>query len=214
MTFEEFKNLCTNIQNMSLPGESSQLKMAPASRLVEQKIQSKQNNTARKAGVMVLFYGYDSLNVALIRRTIDGSVHSGQIALPGGEKEEIDKDLLDTAKRELQEEIGVEEKKYKVIKRLTDIYIPPSNFYVQPFLAVCHQHPEFYKQKSEVAELVQVPIAQLLDDSHLINTKLKSAYNTEIEVPAFKFGEHIVWGATAMILHEVRDLVKQVQQIA
>src|SRR5690625_6906985 len=80
MTFEEFKNLCTNIQNMSLPGESSQLKMAPASRLVEQKIQSKQNNTARKAGVMVLFYGYDSLNVALIRRTIDGSVHSGQIA--------------------------------------------------------------------------------------------------------------------------------------
>src|SRR5690625_1731043 len=85
MTFEEFKNLCTNIQNMSLPGESSQLKMAPASRLVEQKIQSKQNNTARKAGVMVLFYGYDSLNVALIRRTIDGSVHSGQIALPGGE---------------------------------------------------------------------------------------------------------------------------------
>ena len=199
---------------MRLPGETSQLKMAPASRLVEQKIQSKQNNTARKAGVMVLFYGCETLNVALIKRTVDGSVHSGQIALPGGEKEKIDKDLLDTAKRELQEEIGVKEEKYKVIKKLTDIYIPPSNFYVQPYLAVCHKVPEFYKQKSEVAEVLQVPITQLLDDTYLINTKLKSAYNTEIEVPAFKFGEHVVWGATAMILHEVRDLVKQVQQIA
>jgi len=199
---------------MHLPGESSQLKMAPASRLVEQKIQSKQSNTARKAGVMVLFYGFDSLNIALIRRTIDGSVHSGQIAFPGGEKERIDKDLLDTAKRELQEEIGVKEDNYEVVKKLTDIYIPPSNFYVQPFLAVCHREPEFFKQKSEVAEVVQVPIVQLLDDSHLINTKLRSAYNTEIEVPAFKFGEHIVWGATAMILNEVRDLVKQVQQTA
>lgn len=199
---------------MALPGESSQLKMAPAKGLVKEKILSKQNNSARKAGVMVLFYGTDVLHVALIRRTLGDSVHSGQIAFPGGEKESGDKNLLDTAKRELYEEIGVHEEKYKVIKKLTDIYIPPSNFYVQPYLAICYEHPVFYKQKSEVAEVLQIPIEYLLDDLYLVNTKLKSAYNTEIEVPAFKFGEAIVWGATAMILHEVRDLMKQVQQIA
>lgn len=198
---------------MALPGESSQLKMAPAKGLVEEKIVSKQNNSARKAGVMVLLYQSDVLTLVLIRRTLDDTVHSGQIALPGGEMESIDEDLLDTAKREVYEEIGVNEEKYKVIKKLTDIYIPPSNFYVQPYLAICHQLPVFCKQKTEVAEVLQIPVAQLLDDTYLINTKLKSAYNTEIQVPAFKFGEHIVWGATAMILHEVRDLVKQVQQL-
>lgn len=199
---------------MALPGENSQLKMAPASRLVEEKILSKQTNTARKAGVMVLFYGEKDLHVALIRRTYDGSVHSGQISFPGGEIESVDKDLLDTAKRELYEEIGVREEKYKVIKELTDIYIPPSNFYVQPYLAICHTPPVFCKQDLEVAEVLQVPVEQVLDDNNLINTQLKSAYDTIIEVPAFKFDEHIVWGATAMILYEVRDLIKHVQQIA
>ncbi|HLW14879.1 MAG TPA: CoA pyrophosphatase [Flavobacteriaceae bacterium] len=215
MTFDKFKNLYTNIQNMPLPGENSQLKMAPAARLVEEKILSKQANNARKAGVMVLFYGENDLHVALIRRTYDGSVHSGQISFPGGELESVDKNLLDTAKRELYEEIGVREEKYEVIKELTDIYIPPSNFYVQPYLAICHTPPIFYKQDLEVAEVLQVPIKQVLDDNNLINTELKSAYNTIIEVPAFKFDGHIVWGATAMILHEVRDLIKHVnQQIA
>lgn len=199
---------------MTLPGESSQVKMAPASRLVEQKYQSMQEDTARKAAVMVLLYGKTELNIALIRRTFDGSVHSGQIALPGGEREGVDKDLLDTAKREVFEEIGVGEENYKVVRELTDIYIPPSNFYVQPFMAVCHKPPVFYKQDREVAEVVNMPIEYLLSDDFLINTKLKSAYNTIIEVPAFKVNEHIVWGATAMILHEVRDLVKHVQQIA
>lgn len=214
MTFDKFINLYTNIQNMALPGESSQLKMAPASRLVEQKRMSKQNGTARKAAVMVLIYGSTELNIALIRRAFDGSVHSGQIALPGGEKEGVDKDLLATAKRELYEEIGVGEESYKVVRKLTDIYIPPSNFHVQPFMAICHKLPVFNKQDREVAEVIQMPLDKLLDDDFLINTKLKSAYNTMIEVPAFKVNEHIVWGATAMILHEVRDLVKHVQQIA
>ena len=135
---------------------------------------------------MVLFHGTEILNVALIRRTFDGSVHSGQIALPGGGRIRF----VDTAKRGLYEEIGVNEEKYKVIKNNRYLY-STSNFYVQPYLAVCHK-PVFYKQKNEV-EVLQVPIEHLLDDSYLVNArKLKSAYNTEIEVPAFKFGEDIV----------------------
>lgn len=199
---------------MTLPGESSQLKMAPATRLVEQKYRSLQEDTARKAAVMVLFYGVEELHIALIRRTYDGSVHSGQIALPGGEKEAIDKSLLETAKRELYEEIGVKEENYQVVRELTDIYIPPSNFYVQPYMAVCHKPPVFYKQDREVAEVLQISLDQLLDDKCLTTTKLKSAYDTWIEVPAFKIESDIVWGATAMILYEVRDLIKHVQEIA
>lgn len=163
---------------------------------------------------MVLLYGEENIRLALIQRTFDGSVHSGQIALPGGEKDIEDKDLLATAKREVFEEIGVEEQHYKVIRPLTDIYVPPSNFYVQPYIAYSSITPIFNKQDKEVAQVIQVPLELLLDDRYLINTKLKSAYNTIIEVPAFKFHEHIVWGATAMILYEVRDLLKDVMKIA
>ncbi len=214
MTFDKFKNLYTNIQNLPLPGETSQLKMAPATRLVELKHLSKQNNTCRKAGVMALFYGKEEIKLALIRRTSDGSVHSGQIALPGGEKEEADASLLDTAKREMYEEVGVKADSYEIIRPLTDIYIPPSNFYVQPYLAFSSKTPEFNRQEKEVAEILEVPLDLLLDDEYIINKELKSAYNTIIEVPAFEFYGHIVWGATAMILYEIRDLVKHVQQLA
>lgn len=209
MTYSKFKNLYTKIQNMPLPGESSQLMMAPAERLVELKQLSKQTDMARKAGVMILLYGKDIVRLALIRRTLDGSVHSGQIALPGGEKETIDKDLQATAQRELYEEIGIVKEEYTVIRPLTDIYIPPSNFYVQPYVAYCQATPQFIKQEREVAEILEVPVDQLLNDTCLINTKLTSAYNTIIEVPAFKFYGNIVWGATAMILYELRDLLKE-----
>lgn len=199
---------------MDLPGESSQLKMAPASRLVEQKHYIKAKGSARQAAVMVMLYGFKKdLYIALIKRTSNDSVHSGQIALPGGEQESSDKDLLATVKREVYEEIGVNPDSYKVLRPLTDIYIPPSNFYVQPYLSICKEPPVFYKQDTEVAEVLQMPIEQLLEDKYLIQTQLMSAYDTVIDVPAFKMDNHIVWGATAMILYEVRDLLKYVQQI-
>lgn len=194
---------------MPLPGEASQLKMAPAMRLVEQKIESKKNNSARKAAVLALLSGKDNFCLTLIERTPDNSVHSGQISLPGGKVEEEDLDYLDTAKRETFEEIGVAPKKYEVIRALTDIYIPPSNFYVQPFLAYTEEPLEFIRQKREVAKVIQYPVNRLLDDSYIIQQELISAYNTKIEVPAFLYNKHVIWGATAMILSEIRDLLKQ-----
>lgn len=210
MTFEHFKKLVANIQNLPLPGESSQLKMAPAMRLVEQKIESIKNDSARKAAVLALLNGNDKMCLTLIERTPDNSVHSGQISLPGGKVEIEDKNYLETAQRETYEEIGIEANQYEIIRPLTDIYIPPSNFYVQPYLAYTKEPLEFIRQKREVAKVIQFPIEQLLDDRAVINKELMSAYKTKIEVPAFLYEHHMVWGATAMILSEIRDLLKQV----
>lgn len=196
---------------MPLPGQEVQLKMAPVERLKELKRQAEQSQSAKKAGVMVLFYP-DTNQVThfalILRRTYKG-VHSAQIGFPGGRHEPEDRDLEHTALRETEEEIGVAQGLVKVLKELTSIYIPPSNFYVHPYLGISNKTPQFVIQESEVEQLVEVRLHDFLDDQILIKRKLSTSYATQIEVPAYLLNNHVVWGATAMMLSEVREVLKR-----
>ena len=197
---------------MELPGEAIQHKMAPIERLSELKKNAIQKQTARKAGVMALFYPSQSLDTHLIlilRKTYKG-VHSAQVGFPGGKIEPEDQSLLDTALRETEEEVGVNAKSISVLKQLTEIYIPPSDFFVQPFLGVTYQTPTFIPQEEEVEALIEVPLTHFMDDKILTTSTLSTSYATNIQVPAFMLNDHVVWGATAMMLSEVRELLKQV----
>ncbi len=197
---------------MALPGEAIQHKMAPIERLSELKKNAIQKQTARKAGVMALFYPSQSLDTHLIlilRKTYKG-VHSAQVGFPGGKIEPEDQSLLETALRETEEEVGVNAKSISVLKQLTEIYIPPSDFFVQPFLGVTYQTPIFIPQEEEVEALIEVPLTHFMDDKILTTSTLSTSYATNIQVPAFMLNDHVVWGATAMMLSEVRELLKQV----
>lgn len=197
---------------MELPGEAIQHKMAPIERLSELKKNAIQKQTARKAGVMALFYPSQSLDTHLIlilRKTYKG-VHSAQVGFPGGKIEPEDQSLLETALRETEEEVGVNAKSISVLKQLTEIYIPPSDFFVQPFLGVTYQTPIFIPQEEEVEALIEVPLTHFMDDKILTTSTLSTSYATNIQVPAFMLNDHVVWGATAMMLSEVRELLKQV----
>tara|TARA_R110002072_G_scaffold23949_2_gene82015 strand:- start:132040 stop:132636 length:597 start_codon:yes stop_codon:yes gene_type:complete len=197
---------------LALPGEAIQHKMAPIERLSELKKNAIQKQTARKAGVMALFYPSQSLDTHLIlilRKTYKG-VHSAQVGFPGGKIEPEDQSLLETALRETEEEVGVNAKSISVLKQLTEIYIPPSDFFVQPFLGVTYQTPIFIPQEEEVEALIEVPLTHFMDDKILTTSTLSTSYATNIQVPAFMLNDHVVWGATAMMLSEVRELLKQV----
>ncbi len=186
--------------------------MAPIERLSELKKNAIQKQTARKAGVMALFYPSQSLDTHLIlilRKTYKG-VHSAQVGFPGGKIEPEDQSLLETALRETEEEVGVNAKSISVLKQLTEIYIPPSDFFVQPFLGVTYQTPIFIPQEEEVEALIEVPLTHFMDDKILTTSTLSTSYATNIQVPAFMLNDHVVWGATAMMLSEVRELLKQV----
>jgi 8-oxo-dGTP pyrophosphatase MutT (NUDIX family) len=211
MDFSEFKNKIVKIEKMELPGEQFHLKMAPIERILELKKQAQSTKTAKKAAVLVLFYPSETNEthfVLILRKTYKG-VHSAQVGFPGGKWEEGDTDYQATALRETEEEVGVNRDSIKVFKKLTEIYIPPSNFFVQPYLGTTHQKPKFVPQEEEVEAILEVSLKDFMDDTIKISKTMSTSYATSIEVPAFLLRENVVWGATAMMLNEVREMLKR-----
>ncbi len=213
MTFETFKKLIPKIQKMLVPGESAHFIMAPEIRKRElDKIKIEAQNP-RNAAVMMLVYPKDGIaHISLILRPIYKGVHSGQVALPGGKVEEFDLNYQTAALRETWEEIGVGVRDVKVVKELTKVYIPPSNFWVHPFMGYVIETPNFIVQEEEVDKVIEVPIEQLLDENTIVSKKLSTSYAENIEVPSFMLDGYTVWGATAMMLSELKILLKSVME--
>ena len=212
MDFQEFYEQVLKIKNLPLPGSDSHLKMSPAFR--KQWLESKkiEAQNPKKAAVMALFYPNRSQNTQLLlilRKTYQG-VHSNQIAFPGGKEEPDDISLLETALRETHEEVGILPTSVEVVKELSEVYIPPSNFLVQPYIGLCPKPELFQIQESEVESIVEVLLSDFLDSSNLSEEKLSTSYAKNINVPAFKLNGYTVWGATAMMLSEIKELLEQV----
>lgn len=195
---------------MDLPGEASHHKMAPLDRIKELTKESLKKIQAKRASVMAMFYPNKDgeTYLALILRKTSKGVHSAQVGFPGGKQEPSDLSSMHTALRETQEEIGVSQDDILVLKKLTQIYIPPSNFMVEPFLGVCKKTPKFVLQKTEVEALLEVKVSDLLDDRLYCKKRVSTSYANDIEVPAYILNSHVVWGATAMMLSEVREILK------
>lgn len=210
MNFDEFLISISKIKNIELPAQASQFKMSPPFRqeLIEK--YKERMKSAKRAGVMALFYPDnlgDTKLVLILRKTYNG-VHSAQIGFPGGKLEPNDDSLQDAAVRETYEEVGVLVSQIEVLRQMTEVYIPPSNFYVQPFLGISRTTPKFIKQDDEVELIVEVCLNHFLDENIVVNKLVRTSLNTKIEVPAFELNGHVVWGATAMMLSEIKDSLK------
>jgi len=212
MDFSRFTKEVSKIKNLPLPGRASQYKMAPEVRKQSLEKSMDPKNPAKKAGVMALFYpDAEALTrlLFILRKTYPG-VHSNQIGFPGGKQEVEDASLLDTALREAEEEVGIDRGRVTVIRAMSELYIPPSNFQVRPYMGLYDKNRPFVSQQEEVEALVEVPLSEVLDDRRLTTRIMKTSYAREIEVPAFELGGHIVWGATAMMLSEIKELLTRV----
>ena len=211
MNFNLFFNAMPNVLNIELPSISSHIKMAPLERVKMMEENSYDPSSVRKAAVMMLLYPKNDItHLLLIVRNSYPGVHSSQIAFPGGKVEDIDFDLKQTALRETHEEIGIHPNDINVIRDFSSIYIPPSNFLVYPFLGVSQTELTFKLQEEEVAGIIELPLSMLLDDSIIGTKSLETSYANFVEVPVFQIEEHTVWGATAMMLSELKDVLKMV----
>ncbi|MBI1184433.1 NUDIX domain-containing protein [bacterium] len=137
-------------------------------------------------------------------------VHSGQVSLPGGKYEAQDRNLMATALRETEEEIGVEPSKIEVIGALSTLYIPPSNFLVHPYIGFTKEKPHMKKDDFEVHELFETDLETLLHPQTVQHTRVKIAEGLRINTPYFNLNNKIVWGATAMILSELKEILNQI----
>ncbi|WP_299385603.1 CoA pyrophosphatase [uncultured Lacinutrix sp.] len=209
MKFESFLKSIVKIENLPLPAETSQFKMSPPYRGDLIKQQAERIKKARKSAVMALFYPNsegETYLILILRKTYKG-VHSAQVGFPGG-KLEANETNKQAALRETEEEIGVKQNTITVLKELTQMYIPPSNFYVKPFLGFVENTPEFIKQDTEVEDLLEIKLSDFLNEK-IITTKIVTLANgLKVSVPAYNLNNHLVWGATAMMLSEVKDLLK------
>ncbi|TSA27429.1 MAG: CoA pyrophosphatase [Bacteroidetes bacterium] len=166
--------------------------------------------SAKPSGVLLLIYPIEEEPcMVFIQRPDYGGVHSGQISLPGGKRERGDPDLLATALRESQEEVGIIREQIEILGRLSDLYIPPSRFLVSPFVGYCRYRPDFIKDPSEVKEIIEVKIRDLFSEEALQLLKHNVGLGIRLKAPAFVVNGHVIWGATAMILSEFKEVIRE-----
>lgn len=208
MLFDDFLSGLPKILAAELPSTSAHLKLAPIERAVTLQDDYYLKYNPRNSAVLMLFYPKNTkAHFVLIQRNTYPGIHSAQISFPGG-KQETGETIAETALRETHEEIGITSGELEIIMPFSKIYIPPSNFLVYPFLGIARQQPAFLPNPGEVEKILEVPLDELLDDSSIINTSVNASYRDNITVPAFVLENHVVWGATAMILSELKETIK------
>ena len=164
---------------------------------------------ARKGAVLILLYPHqDKINTVLTLRPSYDGVHSGQVSFPGGKLEPEDESLAAAALREAEEEVGLDRNEIKLIGNLSNLYIPPSNFLVSPFVGIMDKKPLLKKDDREVEKIIEVPITYFLDESIKGRKMITPREFVSFETPYYDVEGHTVWGATAMMLSEMMELIK------
>lgn len=194
--------------NKALPGIEAQFKMAPIHR-AKFDVAQLDPSTYRKSAVLILLYkNGDSISLPLLKRHDYKGNHSGQIGLPGGKHDDMDGELVNTALRELNEEIGIDKSEVEILGALTPVFIPVSGFYVQPFVGVYSaKEITFTIDTREVKHMITLDIASLKDESIVNEGGIVSGEGYKVKTPYFSVEGEIVWGATAMILSEFKALI-------
>ncbi len=146
--------------------------------------------------------------IPLTLRPTQMADHGGQISLPGG-RSDSGESVWRTACREFGEELGCTTEHLQPVGQLKPLYVYASRHMVTPIVGVCALRPTFHPNPDEVAELIQLPLRELIaDDAIKVGTMQRG--NVQYEAPGFRIGEHFVWGATAMVLAQLRSMVREI----
>jgi 8-oxo-dGTP pyrophosphatase MutT (NUDIX family) len=195
-----------------LPGIAAQEIMAPSNRK-ELIVLNNHGKTARTSSVLIILFPNEAGELCTIftKRVEYKGVHSGQISFPGGKSEPEDKSLLHTALRETAEEIGLHINEKSILGRLTDLFVPPSNFIISPFVALLDAPPLMKPDPTEVAEIFSVPVLHCLAPESTIYQSYTTSFGQDIPVPGYLYRDYFIWGATAMIYSELLWVIRQIE---
>ncbi len=188
-----------------LPGPNVQREMAPFADAFD-RFEADRRNARQSAVLINVMESAGRLCFPLIQRPVYQGVHSGQVGLPGGKQDEGDQSVVATALREANEEIGLLAETVQVVGELTDLFVPVSNFIIQPVISVCKQPVDFQPDPREVEEIFLCDLEELVLQQEPSARTEVSTGKGKLEVPFFEVGGKVVWGATAIILGEFRSL--------
>lgn len=208
---QDFKTFILYLRNQlngsGLPGQDAQLSMAPITRLEELK-KMKPGKTPKQSAVLVHFYPVNNeIKLVFIKRPVDNTVHSGQIAFPGGRVEPEDRDFIDTALREANEEVNIDPSEVTILGALSKLHIPPSNYDVYPIIGFSDVRPEF-AGNYEVDKILEVKLEELRNPNTKTTRTIHHRLGTLVDVPCYYVEDEIIWGATAMMVGELLALIR------
>lgn len=163
----------------------------------------------KPGSVLILLYEADGIvHFPLIKRPQYLGAHSGQISLPGG-KAEPNETPIETALREGEEEIGISAREVRVLGTLSEFFVIPSNFMVTPVIGVLNQEPAFKADEHEVERILHGSLPELLKADAIQQKEILAAGRFTMLAPHFEIENEVVWGATAMMLNELRTLLRE-----
>jgi 8-oxo-dGTP pyrophosphatase MutT (NUDIX family) len=190
------------------PGLKSQLKMCPDPPPSTMTVNEAGDN-CQKAGVLILLYPKDgTIHLVFIERTATVSHHQNQISFPGGHKND-NENVIEAALRESWEELKIPASKLRILGELTPLYVQTSNYCINPVVAVSDRRPDFKPCSGEVARVIEVPLNHLMnsDSQHTETWWLRGR---KVKVPFYLYQDNKIWGATAMVLSELLDILSSV----
>jgi 8-oxo-dGTP pyrophosphatase MutT (NUDIX family) len=204
----DFAELLKSEINNGLPGTGVQWEMASRDRIFLSFPRVPQSDTGI-AAVLILLYPHEgSVYTVFIQRPQYNGVHSGQISFPGGRGEPNDGDDIETALREAEEEVGIDRHGISVIGTLTPLFIPVSNTLVTPVLGWIDNRPKFKIQAEEVVFLIEGDLKKFLDPA-IVKVKPFEIRGEMRDVKYFDYNGYVIWGATAMMLNELLEIIKR-----
>jgi 8-oxo-dGTP pyrophosphatase MutT (NUDIX family) len=192
----------------SLPGYEAHRKMLPPGRVL--KTPDHELSLVKQSSVLLLLFPEDDhLFICLTKRPSTMKHHPGQISFPGGKVEAEDISAEVTALREAREEVGVEPSSVEMLGKLSDLYVEVSQFFIQPFVAWADSRPEFLVNSGEVEELILLPLDVFIRDRETIISEIElETFSGLLRVKYYPIGKEIIWGATAMILSELFEILE------
>ena len=206
----KYKNFIESLRDelcKPLPGTDVQWEMASSDRMIRDFPRQKKNDSKLAAVLILLYPVNNDIHTLFIQRPVYKGVHSGQVSFPGGKMEKEDKNLIDTAVREACEEIGICDYEMDILGTLTPLFIPVSNTEVSPVVAFCRTRPLLKPDRDEVVFVIEARLADFFNHG-IVKHKSMVVRGEELDVKYYDYQGKVIWGATAMMLHELLVILK------